>query len=100
MMTSDTPATAPPTSAPSPWLTVKESAARAKVSDETIYDNIKRGRLRAARIGTRKDIRILQDWLDAWMVSLSTPTIVNPDAPGGTAPEGAIPFKRRGPQRR
>ena len=81
--------------APSPWLTVKEAAARAKVSDETIYGNIKRGRLRAARIGTRKDIRILLDWLDAWMVSLRTPTIINPDAPDCTpAPEGAIPFKR------
>lgn len=99
-MPTDTPEAAQAEAARSPWLTVKEAAARAKVSDETIYGNIKRGRLRAARIGTRKDIRILLDWLDAWMVSLSTPTIINPDAPGSTAPAGAIPFKRRPSPRR
>jgi excisionase family DNA binding protein len=82
----------------SPWLTVKEAAERAKCSDKLIYHNIHQGRLRASRLGTRKDYRILQAWLDAWMTSLSTPTVINPGAPGEDPPLGAIPFTRRGPK--
>jgi excisionase family DNA binding protein len=78
------------------WLTVKEAAARVKVSDKLIYHAIKQGRLRAARLGTRKDIRILSTWLDAWAMAESTPTVINEQAPGGPPAPGAIPFNRRG----
>ena len=81
----------------SPWLTVKEAAQRAKCSDKLIYYAIRSGRLRASRLGSRKDLRILEEWLDAWIASLSTPTIINPDAPGDDPPPGPIPFTRRGP---
>jgi excisionase family DNA binding protein len=83
------------------WLTVKEAAARAKCSTRLIYENIQRGRLRASRLGTRNDIRILETWLMAWLVSLSTPTVINPDAPehvGDAQPTTTIPFTRRGPK--
>jgi len=79
------------------WLTVKEAAKRAKCSDKLIYLAIRRGQLRASRLGVRKDIRILESWLYAWIVSLSTPTIINPDAPGEDPPLGPLPFPRRKP---
>lgn len=84
----------------SPWLTVKEAAERAKCGTKFIYDQIRRGRLRASRLGSRKDYRILQAWVDAWIESLSRPIIVNADAPGGeiALPGGPIPFSRRGPK--
>jgi excisionase family DNA binding protein len=79
------------------WLTVKEAAARAKCSAKLIYYAVKRGQLRASRLGVRKDIRILESWVDAWIFSLSTPTLINPDAPGeNPPPAGPLPFARRG----
>jgi excisionase family DNA binding protein len=79
------------------WLTVKEAAARAKCSAGLIYLAVRQGRLRASRLGVRKDIRILDTWLDAWLISLSTPTLINPDAPGEPAPAiGPRPFPRKG----
>lgn len=77
------------------WLTVKEAAKRAKCSERLIYDNIKRGRLRASRLGYRKDIRILETWLHAWIVSLSEPHVIDASAPE-TVDTAAIPFTRRG----
>jgi excisionase family DNA binding protein len=53
------------------WLTVKEAAARAKCSTKLIYLAVRRGQLRASRLGVRRDIRILESWLDSWMMSLS-----------------------------
>ena len=41
--------------APSPWLTAAEAAARARVGVKTIYRETRAGRLRAARIGGRRD---------------------------------------------
>jgi excisionase family DNA binding protein len=80
------------------WLTVKEAAARAKCHPNLIYLAVREGRLRASRLGVRKDIRILESWLDAWMKSLSTPTVINPNAPGEDLPVGIAPlaFNRRG----
>ena len=83
------------------WLTVKEAAARAKCSDKMIYHAVKTGQLRASRLGVRRDLRILESWLDAWMISRSTPTFINPDAPGEDPPPdslGALPFTKRGPK--
>jgi len=78
------------------WLTVKEAAARAKCSAQLIYRAIHDGRLRASRLGTKYQIRILDTWLDAWLISLSTPTVINPDAPGEPAPAiGPRPFPRK-----
>lgn len=82
--------------APYAWLTVKQAAARAQCGPKLIYAAIQRGQLRASRLGTRNDLRILESWLDAWMISLSTPRVVNADAPGDDPPAGsALPFPRR-----
>lgn len=77
------------------WLTVKEAAARAKCGPKMIYYAIKNGKLRASRLGARNDIRILESWLDAWLTNLSTPTLINPNAPGENPPAaGPLPFRR------
>jgi excisionase family DNA binding protein len=61
------------TRAPTPWLTVGEAAARARVGPKCIYAEVKAGRLRAARVGGRRDLRILASWIDDWLVAASTP---------------------------
>jgi excisionase family DNA binding protein len=38
-----------------------------------LYREIKAGRLRSARIGARRDIRIHRDWIDEWLIAASTP---------------------------
>lgn len=66
----------------SPWLTTREAAARAKCGLKLLYYAVKTGRLKAARLGVRNEIRIHEHWLDAWVASA---LIVNPDAPGDAA---------------
>jgi excisionase family DNA binding protein len=51
----------------SPWLTVNEAAERAKCGDRLLRREINAGRLRAARLGLRRDIRLHVDWVDAWL---------------------------------
>lgn len=45
---------------PCPWLTVKEAAAYASLSTDTIYTACERGELRHARVGGRRTIRLRQ----------------------------------------
>lgn len=68
-----------------PWLTVAEAAGRARVGKKTIYKEIRAGRLRAARIGSRRDLRLLDEWIDQWLVASSTPTVVNRPISKGAA---------------
>ena len=56
-----------------PWLTVEEMAAYAKVSRKTIYSAVSSGKLRAARIGGRRDIRGKACWIDAYLEACATP---------------------------
>lgn len=69
-----------------PWLTVREAAARAKSGVKAIYAAVAGGKLKAARVGTA--LKIHRAWVDAWLTEEAE--IVNPDAPG--AP---IPLRRR-----
>ncbi len=59
-----------------PWLTVKEAAHRAQVGPKTIYRSVQAGRLRAARIGGRRELRLLAAWVDAWLEASATPVEV------------------------
>ena len=61
---------------PDPWLKLREGAARAKVHEATLRREIKRGRLRHARVGGRKCVRIRASWIDAWLEATSTPVEV------------------------
>ncbi len=55
-----------------PWLTVKEAAARARCGSKLIYREVRAGRLRAARVGGRRELRFLDQWIDEWLVRCST----------------------------
>lgn len=57
----------------SPWLTITEATHVAKCGARLLRREINAGRLRAARIGGRRDIRIHRDWIDAWLLASSTP---------------------------
>ncbi len=52
----------------SPWLTVAEAAERARCGVKTIYREVRAGRLRAARIGGRRELRLLPEWIDEWLL--------------------------------
>ncbi len=53
----------------SPWLTVKEAAERARCGTKTIYREVKAHRLKAAKVGGRRELRIRPEWIDAWLES-------------------------------
>jgi excisionase family DNA binding protein len=49
------------------WLKVREAADRARCGPKTIYRAVRSGRLRAARIGGRRELRFLDSWIDLWL---------------------------------
>ena len=63
--------------APSPWLTVEEASSYAKVGKRTVYGEVRRGALRAAKIGGRRELRFRKEWIDAWLESSATPQDVS-----------------------
>ena len=61
-----------------PWKTAEQAAARAQVGLKLIYREVKAGRLRAARVGGRRDLRFLDTWIDEWLEATSAPVEVAP----------------------
>ena len=61
---------------PSPWLTVAEAAKVVKCGRRLIYQEVKAGRLRAARLGLRRDIRVHRDWIREWLERCAAPVEV------------------------
>jgi excisionase family DNA binding protein len=59
--------------ADSPWLTVAEGASYARTCPKTVYRACEQGQLRHARVGGRRSIRLLREWVDAWLVATATP---------------------------
>ena len=59
------------------WLTVKQAAARAQVGARLVYREVRAGRLRAARIGARRDLRFAPSWVDAWLEASAAPIEVH-----------------------
>ena len=64
--------------AATPWLTVKQAAARSQFGRKAIYDAIKQHKLKAVHVGTA--LRIHTEWVDAWLNASAE--VVNPEAPG------------------
>ena len=57
----------------SPWLTVTEAAERARCGVKLIYREVRAGRLRAAHLGGRRDLRLTAEWVDEWLLHTTTP---------------------------
>jgi excisionase family DNA binding protein len=51
----------------SAWMTVREASRYARCGPKTLYREIHQGRLRAARIGGRREFRVRREWLDTWL---------------------------------
>jgi excisionase family DNA binding protein len=64
------------TTSPSPWLTVAEAAQRARCGVKTVYREVRAGRLRAARIGGRRELRLRPEWVDAWLDQTSAVMVI------------------------
>lgn len=58
------------------WWTVDEAAQHAQVGVRLIYREVRAGRLRAARVGGRRELRIRPEWADAWLESTAEPVEV------------------------
>jgi excisionase family DNA binding protein len=56
----------------SPWLTVREAAQRARCGSKLIYREVKAGRLRATKVGGRRELRLLSEWIDEWLMAQTT----------------------------
>lgn len=55
------------------WLTVEQARHVVQCGTKLLYREIRAGRLRAARIGNRRDLRIHRSWIDEWLTRSSTP---------------------------
>lgn len=56
-----------------PWLTAPQAAKRAQVGQKTIYAEVRAGRLRAARVGGKRELRFRPEWIDKWLEDSSQP---------------------------
>ena len=71
--------------AETPWITVKEAAQYAKCGTKSIYLGVASGKLNAARLGGRRELRFVREWLDEWLRATSTLVLVNPAAQNASA---------------
>jgi excisionase family DNA binding protein len=49
------------------WLTAEQIAAYAQVGVKTVYREVKAGRLRAAVVGGRRELRFRKEFADLWL---------------------------------
>jgi excisionase family DNA binding protein len=61
-----------PRQADSPWIDVNEAAKRARCGVKLLYREIRAGRLQAARVGGRRELRLLTEWVDDWLRAATT----------------------------
>jgi len=64
--------------AESPWLTAAEAAAYLKRGRRFVLREIHAGKLRAARIGGKREILTRAEWCDAYVVDQATPVAIFP----------------------
>jgi excisionase family DNA binding protein len=57
----------------SPWLTAKQAGAYLGRSPRFILREIHSGRLRAARVGGRREVITCAAWCDQWVTDQVTP---------------------------
>jgi len=61
----------------SPWLSLKQAGQYAHRHPQTLAREINAGRLRAARIGGKREFFLIAAWIDEWMAD-QAPTIIQP----------------------
>ncbi len=54
------------------WLTVTQAAARAQVGRRLIYAEVQAMRLKAARVGGKRQLRFRPSWVDSWLEAAAT----------------------------
>jgi excisionase family DNA binding protein len=54
-------------------LTIHEAADLACCAPQTIRRAVRNGRLRAARAGSRGELRFLERWIDEWLIDQLMP---------------------------
>jgi excisionase family DNA binding protein len=59
-----------------PWLTLQQGAKYVQAHEATLRREMKAGRLRFAKVGGRKSIRLRRSWLDAWLEGSTRPVEV------------------------
>jgi excisionase family DNA binding protein len=64
------------------WLTVEEGAQHARCGKRSLYLAVQQGKLRAARLGGRRELRFLAEWIDGWLLASSTPEFINTSRSG------------------
>lgn len=69
---------AKPLATNSKWLTVQQAAGHAQVAPKMIYREVAAGRLKAARVGGRRSLRFLVEWINEWLEASATPVMVRP----------------------
>jgi excisionase family DNA binding protein len=82
----------------SPWLDVRQAAQHANCGHKSIYNAVASGRLRAARLGGRRELRFLAEWLDDWLLATSTPVMVSPSGARTKTPVSPIVISYTGSQ--
>ena len=63
---------------PSPWLKSAEGANYARVGVKLLYREVAAGRLRAARVGSRRALLFRADWIDGWLERTAQAVEVTP----------------------
>lgn len=51
------------------WWTCKETAVYLRKSPAFVRSEVKAGRLKAARVGSRRDVLCCAKWCDEWVAS-------------------------------
>jgi len=58
--------------ADSPWIDINEAARRARCGVKLLYREVRAGRLQAARVGGRRELRLQPEWVDDWLRAATT----------------------------
>jgi excisionase family DNA binding protein len=60
------------------WLTVEQARRVAQCGAKLLYREIRAGRLRTARLGGRRDLRIHTTWVNEWLERSAGPLEIVP----------------------
>jgi excisionase family DNA binding protein len=62
----------PPTVIASPWMRIREASAYVRCGPKLLYRSVREGKLKAVRLGGRRDLVFRQSWLDEFLEAGAT----------------------------